>query len=141
MAPYLGLTPSDAGVLSVVKGETTLSQSIIHTRIGDVRMAVLPTASTISSSEVITSPAMADMMRDLRKDYYSQTIIVDLPPILTGDDVIAFLPQVDCVLLVAAVGTSKVAEVEECRRHLQSAEVVRVVLNKVSDASTNYYYY
>jgi protein-tyrosine kinase len=42
-------------------------------------------------------------------------------------------------LLVAAVGTSKVSEIEECNRHLQSAEVVRIVLNKVTDATTMYY--
>ena len=77
----------------------------------------------------------------LKKDYPSRTIILDLPPILTSDDVIAMLPQTDCVLLVAAVGTSKVAEIQECSKHLQSASVVRIMLNKVAEVSTDYYYY
>ncbi len=141
VATYLGLEPSEPGALGVLGGQATLAQSIISARIGEQRLAVLPTASTIRSSEVIASRAMTEMMRDLRRDYYSQTILVDLPPILTGDDVIAMLPQVDCVLLVAAVGTSTVAEIDECRRHLQSVEVVRVVLNKASEAGTDYYYY
>jgi len=48
---------------------------------------------------------------------------------------------VDCVLLVVAVGISTPAQIEECNRHLQSAEVVRVVVNKVPEATLNYYYY
>lgn len=141
VATYLGLDPSKPGALGVLEGQTTLAQSVVRAHIGEQRLAVLPTASTIHSSEMIASRAMTAMMRELRREYYSQTIIVDLPPILTGDDVIAMLPQVDCVLLVAAVGTSTVAEIDECRRHLQSAEVVRVVLNKTSEAGTDYYYY
>jgi len=140
VATCLGLKLFDEGALSVLKGQTTLSKAIVRACIGEQRMAILPTASTIGSSEVIASRAMATMMQDLRRLYHSQTIIVDLPPILTSDDVIAILPQVDCVLLVAAVGTSTVAEIEACNRHLQSAEVVRVVLNKVPAAHTNYYY-
>jgi predicted GTPase len=54
--------------------------------------------------------------------------------------VIAIVPQVDCVLLVTAVGTSTVAEIKQCNRHLQSSEVVRVVVNKVEEPSAKYYY-
>jgi protein-tyrosine kinase len=50
------------------------------------------------------------------------------------------LPKMDCVLLVAAVGTSTVSEIEECSKHLQSTDVVRFVLNKVPESSTNYHY-
>jgi len=128
----------DEGALGVLEGRTTLSKAIIHARVGNQRVMVLPTTSTIGSSELMASSAMATLFQDLRRDYDSQTIILDLPPILTSDDVIAILPQTDCVLLVAAVGISTVAEVEECSRHLQSAEVVRIVLNKVPEASTNY---
>ena len=51
------------------------------------------------------------------------------------------LPQLDCVLLVAAIGTSTIAEIQECNKHLQTTEVVRLVLNKVTEPSANYYYY
>ena len=54
----------------------------------------------------------------------------------------SILPQVDCVLLVAAVGTSTVGEIEECNKYLQGTDVVRFVLNKVppqSAARYNYY--
>ena len=89
----------------------------------------------------MASRAMAMLFQDLRRTYASQTIIVDLPPILSSDDVLAILPQVDCVLLVVAVGTTKVAEIEECTRHLQSTEVVRIAVNKVPNANAAYGYY
>ena len=88
----------------------------------------------------MASRAMATMFEDFRRDYSSQTIIVDLPPILSSDDFISILPQVDCVLLVVAVGTSKLSDIEESKKHLQSAEIVRVVVNKAPESNAPYYY-
>ena len=140
VAACLGLK-CDEGVLSVLEGRTTLSDAIIPARVGNLRFMVLPTASTIRSSELISSRAMTAMLEDIKREYHSETIILDLPPILSGDDVIAILPQMDCVLLVAAVGTTTVAQIKECNKHLQSAEVVRIALNKVLETSTDHYYY
>ena len=84
---------------------------------------------------------MGDLFQDFRSGLHGQTIIVDLPPILASDDVISILPHVDCVLLVVAVGTTKISEIEECNRHLQASQVIRIVVNKVRDAAVNYYYY
>lgn len=140
VARTLGLKMRNEGALSVLHGRTTLSEAIIRARVGDQRFLVLPTTSTTGSAEMIASRAMAAMMQDLKREYPSQTIILDLPPILASDDVIAILPQMDSVLFVAAVGTSTVVQIEECRRHLQSSEVVRIVLNKVPVSSSSYYY-
>ena len=140
VAACLGLK-CDEGVLSVLEGRTTLSDAIIPARVGNLRFMVLPTASTIKSSELISSRAMTAMLEDIKREYHSKTIILDLPPILSGDDVIAILPQMDCVLLVAAVGTTTVSQIKECNKHLQSAEVVRIALNKVLETSTDHYYY
>ena len=140
VAAGLGLK-CDEGVLGVLEGRTTLSDAIIPARVDNLRFMVLPTPSTIRSSEFISSRAMVTMLEDIRREYNSKTIIFDLPPILSGDDVIAILPQMDCVLLVAAVGTTTVSQIKECNKHLQSAEVVRIALNKVHETSDNYYYY
>ena len=70
----------------------------------------------------------------------SHTVILDMPPMLVSDEVITLLPRIDCVLLVAAVGTTTPAEIAECNRHLQAAEVVRLVVNKVPGTGNRYYY-
>ena len=82
---------------------------------------------------------MSKLLQDLRRDY--QIIVLDLPPMLLSDDVIALAPQLDCVLLVAAIGLSKASEVEACIRHLQPSQLLRVVANKATEANAQYNYY
>jgi len=137
----LGLVPTYDGALGVLQERATVPSTIIPVRAGTQRMAVLPTASTRESSELMGSRAMRNLLQDIRKRYQSHIIMLDLPPILSSDDVIAILPQIDCLLLVAAVGLSKVSEVEECNKHLQSSHIVRFVVNKAADEHSGYYYY
>jgi Mrp family chromosome partitioning ATPase len=138
---YLGITFAD-GLLSVLEGRVPLASAVVRARAGKNELLVLPTEiSTFGSSDWMTSQAMTRLFEQIRQDFPFQTVIVDLPPVLYGDDVIAILPQLDCVLLVAAIGTSTIGEIQECNKHLQSAEVVRLVLNKVTEPSANYYYY
>jgi protein-tyrosine kinase len=140
VATYLGLE-SGGGVLSVLEGRRRLAEAVIHAHIGTQELMVLPTASSSGSAEFMASRAMATLFEELKRDSGAQTVIVDLPPVLASDDVIAVLPHVDCVLLVVAVGTTKVSEIEECNKHLRSAGVLRVVLNKVPQEATQYYGY
>ncbi len=132
----------EGGVLGVLEGRTTLSSAIVQVTVSNHRLMVLPTErSTSGSAEWMASRAMSTMLKQIKRDYPSRIVILDLPPMLASDDVLAILPQIDCVLLVAAVGTSTISEIEECKKHLQSTDVVRVVLNKVPEADTKYYYY
>jgi protein-tyrosine kinase len=141
VANSLGLTPAGGGVLDVLEERTTLAKIAQPVRAGNQSFIAVPTAATRESSELMGSRAMRTLLQDLRRNYQSHTIIVDLPPILSSDDVIAILPQIDCVLLVAAVGHSKASEVEECNRHLKSSHLVRVVVNKAIEENSHYYYY
>ncbi|MFY9894943.1 MAG: CpsD/CapB family tyrosine-protein kinase [Xanthobacteraceae bacterium] len=141
VASCLGLKPN-VGVMSVIDGRTTLASAIIPIRIGNSHLAVLPTeAATSGSSDRMASRGMTEMLEQIKRDYQSQFVILDLPPVLSSDDVLAISPQLDCVLLVTAVGTSSVAEINEANKHLQSLEIVRVVLNKVPPSQSKYYYY
>jgi len=140
VATYLGLG-SGGGVLSVLEGRKRLAEAVIHAHIGTQELMVLPTASTSGSAEFMASRAMATLFEELKRDSGAQTVIVDLPPILTSDDVIAILPHVDCVLLVVAAGMTKVSEIEECNKHLRSSQLLRIVLNKVPQEATQYYSY
>ncbi len=141
VANSLGLSSGGGGVLGILEQRTTLNSEIIQVRAGSQGIIVLPTAATKESSELMASRAMSTLLEDIKSEFRSHVIIFDLPPILSSDDAIAVLPQIDCVLLVVAVGLSKASEIGECNRHLQSTEVVRVVLNKATDAGHRYYSY
>lgn len=93
----------------------------------------------LNSSEVISSRKISDLISDLRSIYPSGIFIFDLPPILLADDAIAFLPLVDCALLLIASGQATVAEVEACERSLSATNLLGVVLNK-SDTTQEVYY-
>ena len=73
--------------------------------------------------------------------YDSRIVIFDLPPVLNSDDAMVLLPQVDCVLLVVANGTSKQAEIEETMHHIPKEKLVGVLLNKAETESRAYYYW
>jgi MinD superfamily P-loop ATPase len=105
-------------------------------------LLVLPgEVSKSGSAEWMASQAMTNCLQALRRDFRSHVIILDVPPVLVGDDVIALLPQIDSVLLIASVGASTLSDIKECYKHIRSTPIVRVVVNKVSDNSEGYYGY
>jgi Mrp family chromosome partitioning ATPase len=141
IAHYLGIK-CRAGVVGLLEGRSSLSSVMARAFVGGSQLTVLPAeTSTSDSSAWMTSRAMAELLENLKRDYPSFTVILDLPPMLASDDVIAVLPQLDCLLLVAAVGRSTAAEIEDCNRHLETAQVIRLVLNKVPEQHTGYYSY
>ena len=140
IAACLGLRGSRS-VHDVIEGRTELANSTMLVRAGNSRLEVVPTTACHDPSDLVASPAMRTFLQDLAGYGPSRITILDLPPLLTSHDAISILPQADCVLLVAAVGNSKVAEIEECNKYLQTSELVRVVLNKVPESTTAYGYY
>jgi protein-tyrosine kinase len=133
---YLGL--SGGGVLDVLDNRTTLRDATTLIRSENHSLAVLGTTSSKGSSERMASRGMRALLHELKNVH--QSLILDLPPMLPSDDVISVLPQVDCILLVAAIGQSKASEIEESVRQLESTPLVRVVLNKATEESADYYY-
>ena len=140
IADCLGLKCGE-GVLGVIEGRAELDGAIIRARAGTSRLEVLPTAPASNPSDLVGSSAMRMLLQDIAGYGPSRIAILDLPPLLTGHDVISILPQVDCVLLVGAVGTTTISEIEECNKHLQATDVIRFVLNKAPESTARYAYY
>ena len=139
VANSLGLK-CKAGLLSVLGGQTPIQNALVRARVGDYRLTVLPCeTSAAHSSEYMASRAMSKLLFELKNQDRSRIIILDMPPVLAGDSVISILPQMDCVLFVAAVGTTTASEIKECNKHLQTSAIVRVVLNKASELGPMYY--
>lgn len=137
VANSLGIKCRD-GAVGVIEGRIDLGDALVRARAGSSRLTVLPTVAASNSSDLVDSSAMKLLLEDIRSAGQLRIAVLDLPPLLTGHDVISILPQVDCVLLIAAAGTSKVSEIEQCNKYLQGTEVVQFVLNKAPEASTAY---
>lgn len=138
LANYLGVKLDGRGVLDVLDGRTPLGQAVIAVSATSQRIAVLPTTSARDSAETMGSRAMQALLQDLKREY--PVILLDLPPLLASGDVLSILPQIDCAVLVTAIGQSKPSEIEESIRHLDSTPLVRLVANKATDETARYYY-
>ena len=136
VAESLGLQCRE-GVLGVLEGRIEMGSATIRARVGASNLEILPTSPTANSSDLVSSNEMKKLLQEITGDG-SRIVILDLPPLLTGHDALSILPEVDCVLLVAAVGISKISEIEECKKYLQGTSLVRFVLNKAPVSSNAY---
>lgn len=83
------------------------------------------------SSELLQSLETARVLKAMQDKMKPDVIIYDLPPMLSSDDVTAFLPCVDCAILVVGAEQSTFEEVDACERELaERTNVLGVVLNK-----------
>ena len=140
VARYLGLKDINDGVLNVLEGHCDLSSIVLETHIRNQKLWVLPCeASTLRSSALMASRAMTAFLQEVRRQFANSTIILDLPPLLTSDDVITVLPQIDSVLFVTGAGITTKPEIKECNKYLETTPVVRIVLTQATDSVTNYY--
>ena len=140
VAHRLGIT-NKTGIRAVLEGRASLEEAITRVSVGGFRFGLLPCERPSSRpSDWAGSARMGAVLQRLKADQSVKLVILDLPPMLSGDEVVSILPHVDCVLMVAAVGTTKTAELKECANFMRSTPLVRIVLNKVPDVPSRYYY-
>lgn len=138
VAASLGLK-ADVSLNQVLASSTGVETAMVNP--GIPRLVVLPTRQAMpGSAEILASGKMAELLRELRERYENRVIVVDLPPVLAADDVLAVLPRIDCVLMVVGNGASTPKEIEESMRRLSKAHVLGVVLNKDDAPFRNDYY-
>jgi protein-tyrosine kinase len=136
---YLGI-PMDKSWNDLLDGTAEIPDVLVNPDMP--RLVVLATKTPVKkSSEMLASKKIAELIRELRERYESRIVIFDLPPVLVSDDVIALLPQIDCVLLVVANGMSTKREIENSIRLLPADKLIGTVLNKAEAEQLAYYYY
>jgi protein-tyrosine kinase len=140
VAANLGLR-SREGLNGVIEGRVELDRAVLPIQAGNSNLEVLLTAPNANAADLIDASGFHQVLRAVAEYARSRIVILDLPPLLVGHDVMSVLPQVDCVLLVGAAGVSTISDIEECGKHLQATPLVRFVLNKATAAKDNYVYY
>ncbi|MEJ2116334.1 MAG: exopolysaccharide biosynthesis protein, partial [Gammaproteobacteria bacterium] len=73
--------------------------------------------------------------------HLSRIIIYDLPPVLVGDDVAAFAPNLDTALLVVEEGSTEVNKLKRSIDLLEGVDIIGTVLNKSKNSTQNLEYY
>jgi protein-tyrosine kinase len=128
---WLGIEP-ELGLSDYFQNDAPLADCLVDPRIE--RLKVLPVHQPLEmSSETLGTPKMAKLANELKTRYPDRIVIYDMPPLLAQDDVIAFLPHVDSVLLVVREGITHAEDVRQCMNVLDGANLIGTVLNNATE--------
>ena len=136
VASYLGLKPK-LGISDCLEKQVPVEDALIMTDID--RLVVLPNVRTVThSSELISSPKMREIAAKLASDP-TRIVVYDMPPLLAADDMLAFEPIVDSILLIAAEGITRRTDTMKAFELLEDANVIGTVLNRSDERTAAYY--
>lgn len=120
----------------------TIGLSDILFNPGIERLVVLPgNVPLLNSSEMLSSPKMVQLVEELKCRYPSRIIIFDMPPLLSSDDMIAFSPYIDGIMLVVEEGKTRKDELKRAYELIQDKNIIGTVLNKSEDQGSAYGYF
>lgn len=136
VARYLGIK-SKHGMSECLQGKVPLKSVLVKPNID--RLVVLPNYKMQNhSSELISSPAMRQTADALASDP-NRIVIYDMPPLLSADDVLAFGPFFDAVLLVVAERKTARTDTMKALELLENTNVLGTVLNRSDERTAAYY--
>jgi capsular exopolysaccharide synthesis family protein len=138
LGSYLGMT-YEHGLTDFLTGQVEVDQIMYD--IGVKRLAIVPNATSVeSSSELLSSPRMADFVNALESQSPRRVVVYDMPPLMVTDDVLAFAPRVDGFLLVVSQGQTARRTLANATEVLSELNVVGVVLNRSTERNDSPYY-
>lgn len=102
----------------------------------------LNTERVRDAAELVNSEAARVALAEMIADYRPDLTLYDLPPLLVTDDAMAFVDNLDGVILVAAAGETKPDEIEDCEMMLgEETNLLGVILNKVGEQGEQHHLY
>jgi Mrp family chromosome partitioning ATPase len=134
---YLGID-TRYGLMDYLNGDVPLVRAGV--RPGMERLGVIMNDRPVANaSELLTAPETVGLIEEVKRGD-DRIAIFDMPPVFAGDDVLAFAPLVDAVLIVLSQGTTKRTMLVALRELLQNVNVIGTVLNRSSERVAPYYY-
>lgn len=126
---HFGIEPK-FGINDYLIGRATVPECLVNP--GIERLVLFPAVGNLgNSAELLSSPQMAALARELKQRYADRLIIYDLPPLLTVGDTIGFLPNVDSTLLVLRDGRTHAGDLKRAVELLGEHDLIGTVLNAV----------
>ena len=139
VAATLGISPP-ANLIDALNGLVTVQSCLFGIDIAGPNLALaanlLPTLQPV---ETLLSRQMQEILNSLRTAVPKPILILDMPPVLSSDDVLAFLPQIDSSILCVAEGHSTIKEIENSQKLLSGTNFLGCVLTKSTERVLTYY--
>jgi Mrp family chromosome partitioning ATPase len=138
LAAMLGLKEHHS-FARILEGKATLADNAV--RYGSNLAIATNHDPYRTPAELLHGPTAGPALAAIEAQFAPTVMIFDMPPLLVGDDTLAFLDHVDCVLLVAAAELTTIEEVDSCERELAArTNVLGVILNKCRYPDRRYGY-
>lgn len=128
IAKVFDLTPRGS-MRDFLSGQTPIGDHMV--RVSDTLALGLNNAPDADAAETLQAAQSALTMERMRAALQPELVIYDMPPMLTHDDLSAFLPQLDGVMLVSDGTQTMGRDLMECERMLDAqVPLLGVVLNR-----------
>ena len=132
LAAALGIPPH-GDMAAFLAGEVPFGQHL--QRLSETLAVGCNCSPDHNASDILHDRRTADVISDLIAQTEADTVLFDLPPVLEHDDVTAFLPQVDGVLLISDGDQTTAAQLAACEKMLAGhAPLLGVVLNRAQQS-------
>ena len=93
-----------------------------------------------NSSELLGSPKMKALVKEIKHRYADRCVIFDVPPLLSGADAITFSQMVDCILMVVEEGRASIKEIKKALEMIPTEKFLGFVYNRAKSQVHSYYY-
>ncbi len=128
------------GVVDIATKDITIEEGLITPSID--RLSILTGKNRYrSSSEIIASLQMQDLIHEIKSRYRERVVIFDAPPLLGCDDVETLTPFMDACLVVVEENKTRYSQLDEVMGKLSGTNFLGYVLNKSKEKSFKRYYY
>ncbi len=137
---YFGLDVQ-ASIGDYLTGNAELDD-IVYSPAGLDRLVIIPNREPVpNSSDLLASPRMRDLLKWLAEQGPETICIFDMPPVLACDDVLAFSPYADAILMVVSEGMTERNSLARTMEMLGDRKLLGVVLNQSREGGSVSYYY
>jgi len=131
---------SDKGIVDYLMNGCEFKDLIVWP--GIEKLTLISGGKTISnSSELLGSPKMKTLVKEIKHRYDDRYIIFDTPPILGWADTLAFAPMVDGILMVVEAGRTPIEDIKKAYEMIPAEKFLGFVLNRQKMSGKKYYYY
>jgi capsular exopolysaccharide synthesis family protein len=117
------------GLADYLVGDAVLEDLFVHPRIGNLAL-LLGGAPVVNTSELMRSPMMANLVRELRGRYPERVIVFDVPPVLSGADTLALSAYMDATILLVEERKTPRDDLERACDLLRNSNLLGIILNK-----------
>jgi len=118
----------------LLSGRADLGKGML--RVSDTLALGLNDQPEVNAAEILQDSATAETLLRLRASLQPEIVLYDMPPMLEHDDLSAFLPQLDGVLLISDGTQTMSRHLRECERMLEGqVPLLGIVLNRARASS------